>query len=738
MRRTSIGKVVVQKKMQESKGMLSRLYAGENLAVVHDSSAQTASFDVQNRVLYLPVWTNITDEMYDMFCSHEASHARFTPGGDTGWSLDTLKKVAGGSNNDNAIMVAKQYLNVVEDARIERMIMSRYRGLPAIYKTARKDFHTLRDAFGIREILSQGKSINDLPLIDRINLYAKDFGEFDVVFSDEEQKFVDRLDTTISWTEVVALATDLYEFAKHQNQNQQQQSQSRKLIVKKGNSQDGQSGEKINLDDYDEIEFDDSDSDGGEDANERSSDDRMGSDEHGEDSDGGSDESVDGTDGDSGSDGNSSDVGDESEQSASGVGIGREWSDSNEFIPEASVTEKNFEQALKDLAMHESNNTMGHLRPLPKYNLKDRIVPAKHYVDSWDDIVGGLSIDEIAEINDIIGESRKIVNHMGMIFDQKRNARGLARTQENNTGRLDMGKVALHRTTDNVFKTLRVEGKSKNHGMIMLIDGSGSMRHQIADTILQVANLVMFCQRVQIPFEVYMFSGTALYRNSGGVRSSGKLIQFVSSDMSSQDIAKTIKAMVLDYIRNGGLSNVRAEYGKSQSPVMTTGGGTPLNEATIIANQRMQEFRRDKKIDIMNMIYLTDGGADDMYGSSYRDPTSGRCFFRNSGISFHEFLLSCAAENFEIRNINFYIGRPTAKQEEFDQNGWIRCDNYMGYDSHFAMNGARLALYEPSTGSVTAPRSDSTDPTELLTAARDKKQKRRLINEFVTLIAEDL
>ena len=42
--------------------------------------------------------------------------------------------------------------------------------------------------------------------------------------------------------------------------------------------------------------------------------------------------------------------------------------------------------------------------------------------------------------------------------------------------------------------------------MVMFIDWSGSMSGMIQDTIHQVINLAMFCQKVQIPFEVYAFS----------------------------------------------------------------------------------------------------------------------------------------------------------------------------------------------------------------------------------------
>ena len=55
--------------------MLARLLAGENLTVVHNGEAETASFDLKNRTLTMPVLANMTPEVYELFVGHEVSHA---------------------------------------------------------------------------------------------------------------------------------------------------------------------------------------------------------------------------------------------------------------------------------------------------------------------------------------------------------------------------------------------------------------------------------------------------------------------------------------------------------------------------------------------------------------------------------------------------------------------------------------------------------------------------------------
>jgi len=58
---------------------LARLMAGEDLSVQHNPLAETASFDMNERVLTLPVWDNMSRSLYDMLVGHEVAHALWTP-----------------------------------------------------------------------------------------------------------------------------------------------------------------------------------------------------------------------------------------------------------------------------------------------------------------------------------------------------------------------------------------------------------------------------------------------------------------------------------------------------------------------------------------------------------------------------------------------------------------------------------------------------------------------------------
>ena len=58
----------------EIKGNLARLLATENLIVEH-KQVETAMFDVDRRVLTLPMWQKASNQVYDMLVAHEIGRA---------------------------------------------------------------------------------------------------------------------------------------------------------------------------------------------------------------------------------------------------------------------------------------------------------------------------------------------------------------------------------------------------------------------------------------------------------------------------------------------------------------------------------------------------------------------------------------------------------------------------------------------------------------------------------------
>ena len=185
-------------KLVEQKSMLAKLMAAENITVEH-KKIPTAAFDVKNRVLYLPIlkWKPGSDT-YDLFCAHEVGHALWTPF--EGWHSSASNKGKG----------FKSFLNVVEDARIEKKIKRKFAGARSHMIGGYKELMN-EDFFGLRKM---GMDVNDLGLIDRINLYTKAGTDYGIEFSEEEKDWVEKVMRTETFEDVLEVTEALYEYCK--------------------------------------------------------------------------------------------------------------------------------------------------------------------------------------------------------------------------------------------------------------------------------------------------------------------------------------------------------------------------------------------------------------------------------------------------------------------------------------------------------------------------------------------
>ena len=183
--------------LKEFKSQLAKLMANENIQIEHQKIS-TAKFDVKNRVLYLPIWTDMTGYTYDLLCGHEVGHALFTP--EEGWH-DAVVDKAKGKNYKN-------FLNVVEDARIEKRVQRKYPGLKQSFKKAYADLMK-KDFFGIGK-----RDINSFPFIDRLNLFTKSQYVLPVDFDEYETKLLEKVKAAESWDDVVAVTKEIYDYSK--------------------------------------------------------------------------------------------------------------------------------------------------------------------------------------------------------------------------------------------------------------------------------------------------------------------------------------------------------------------------------------------------------------------------------------------------------------------------------------------------------------------------------------------
>ena len=184
----------------EIKSQLAKLLATEDL-VVENRDVDTAQFNVGTRVLTLPLWKRASNTVYDLLVGHEVGHALFTP--DEDWT----KK----------IKVPQQFVNVCEDARIEKLMKRKY---PGLAKTFYEGYNELneQDFFEL-----DGEDINNFNLADRANLHFKSCSIISISFSSVEKQIVDLIGASETFDDTLNAAKVLYEYCVEKQKEQEQE-----------------------------------------------------------------------------------------------------------------------------------------------------------------------------------------------------------------------------------------------------------------------------------------------------------------------------------------------------------------------------------------------------------------------------------------------------------------------------------------------------------------------------------
>ena len=650
-------------KLSNTKSLLAKLLATENVTVEH-GKFPTASFDVKNRVLRLPIWKEMSGSLYDLMVLHEVGHALWTPA--EGWHESASKRGAG----------FKSFLNVVEDARIERKIKDKYPGgrksfTNGYLELVRKDF------FG-----TSGVDLNELNLIDRINLYFKAGSSSGIEFSEEEKGFIEKVATTRTWDDVVRVSEELYEYAKDHDSNTDMSDHEYDSFEFDDSEEDSEWNEDYDPSDYEGSENSEVDEleekfkehlkdllEAGEEEKEENSGSSSAtgegegeSEEEGKSAGDGSAKEGEEADTGENSKGENSSDGDKKISSGSegGTITDKDSKEVEDYKP-SSITDNNFRNK-EELLVDDSDGTYEYVN-LPKSNLKKIIIDYKdvqseireHYVDADSHYeVSNQILEAGKSFVEFRNKNKKTVEYLAKEFEMKKAADAHSRTLTANSGIVDSSLLHTYKYNEHIFKKISVTPDGKNHGLIMVVDWSGSMHRNIKGTVEQMMTLVMFCKRVNIPFEVFLFSDRYYTENRDDGEPYSKwthkeirhgdmvingfhLLNVFSSRMRAAELHSAYINMTAiassyerkwDY-RSNGYHSIPDKYDL---------GGTPLNNSLFAMNDFIPYFKTKNNVQIVNMVYLTDGesGGSNTYwtpggGSDNRETSHFGRYHSTSG-----------------------------------------------------------------------------------------------------------
>jgi hypothetical protein len=717
----------------EIKSQLARLLATEDLVVEH-KKVTTACFNVHTRVLTLPLWEKASNVIYDLLVGHEVGHALFTPNED--WSVNCK--------------VPSQFVNVVEDARVEKLMKRKYAGLAKTFFNGYKELND-EDFFQLED-----EDISTFNLADRANLYFKVGNFLPLNFTVEEQEIIDMIAGIETFEDSLHASEVLYKYCKKEKEQEQKVTDFDSHETPKGST----SGEQIEQSESEESE-----------------------------------------------DGESNQEQPEESGNYGGTAQGDQTDTSFDQNSEPEVrTDESLQEKIKDLV--NENGYENVYIEIPKLNLEtvigknsevhqvidesflEQINRSYEYAKenrektSLEEVKNFLFSEADSEFKKFKVSAQKEVNYLVKEFECRKAADSYARASTARTGVLDTARLHTYKFNEDLFKKVTVIPDGKNHGLVFILDWSGSMQHVLLDTLKQLFNLIWFCKKVAIPFEVYAFTNEWLrpsynqaslpsphYQNKEGlvsVDADFALMNLFTSKVNS----KELEHQMLNIWRLA-ICFSDSYYSKYTYPNRLCLSGTPLNESLIALHQILPQFQKENKLQKVQCVVLTDGEANHLpyhvevkrgenpylgvrgisaHNTFLRDRKLGTTYKFDYG--YHHYtdtLLRNLKDKFPTVNfigirvlpgrdanrfINLYHS-VSDKQYDKIQSDWKKLKSFTitnsGYDAYFGLSSS--ALSQDTEFEVADDASKAQIKSAFVKSLKSKKMNKKVLGEFIELVA---
>ncbi len=626
--------------------------------------------------------------------------------------------------------ISPQMVNIVEDVRIEKLMKRRYAG---ISKTFYRGYQELSDE---DFFCLENENIPTMSLADRINLHFKIGNFVSIPFSAGEQHIVEMVAACETFDEVLDAAEALYTFCKQEMQN-------KKNEVPEG-TQESSEGTQANVPNP-----------GGDDG-------------EGEPEDMQPDESYGGTaETDNTFDDDFSDLDGEPE----------------------TKTVDSLADAIKDLANMDGYENV--YIEVPKVDASKIIINNKTIHDSfceWDDVPAEAFEPIDIEFVKFKKDARKEVNYLVKEFECRKSADSYARATTARTGVLDCTKLHTYKYNEDLFKKVTTLPDGKNHGLVFVLDWSGSMCDVMLDTIKQLYNLIWFCKKVSIPFEVYAFTNDypiassdehgnptlrePCYQKRDGVFAIPEYFSLLNL-FTHKTNGKVLEQQMKNIFRLA-MSFRRSYWTNFMPPIGLSLSGTPLNEALISLHTILPEFKKENGVQKVQCVVMTDGEANwvkyhaELQRRWEDEPFIGvrsvspSCFLRDRKLGttysldsewyeFTDILLRNLKDRFtdvnfigfrvlESRDAGAFIRRYCGyfgKEFESTMQDWKKKKAFTisnsGYAAYFGLSANALAQNSDFDVSDTATKTQI--KSAFVKSLRSKKMNKKVLSEFVELVA---
>ena len=737
----------------EVKGQLAKLLATEDL-IVESKKVETACFNVHTRVLTLPMWDKASNNVYDALVGHEVGHALFTP--DSNWFEE--------------IDIPMGIVNVVEDARIEKMMKRKYAGLS---KTFYSGYHELSDSDFFK---IQGKNLNTFNFADRVNLYYKIGNYNDIPLkNDREKELLSMVGATETFEDVLDVSKLLHEYCKQEIEDMKKELEQKMEEEEQaqmfggsgsglGGSSDENSDEEINNDtQYQAVdaEEEDDESDFEDQPSSNISISQIPAAEL--------DAAIQKIEGGEGG----IEISSATELDRSIQNLNKSDSVQNEYfeLPQVNtghiiIDNAHIHKCIEIEWSEQIKNKKTHQYLESEYD------PSKYVLESLN--------DARKDFKDFKKSAQKEVNYLVKEFEMKKSASAYARAATSRTGVLDTTKLHTYKYNEDLFKKVTVLPDGKNHGLVFILDWSGSMNSVMLDTVKQLYNLIWFCRKIQVPFEVYAF--TNCYPNPN-TKTSYEVKEGVAQIDGSFSLMNLLTHKVNTKTLESQMENIYLiakalawQYTNYYNIPLGMGlSGTPLNETLVCLHEILPQFKKDNQVEKVQCVILTDGEAHPLrfhhefshrwgeecekyMGTSYigencilRDRKTGNTYaFDDNSFTMTDVLLQNLRDKFtDVNFIGFRILPPReasyfAKRyveygDELEKimKVWRKEKSFAikksGYHVYFGLSAS--ALDSDDTFEVKEDATKTDIKKAFFKSLKGKKMNKKILSEFIEFVA---
>lgn len=535
-----------QKTIESYSQMLSR----EGIRVNYSPDAITASFNIKERSIELPMYSYLGATECQLLTSHEVGHALFSK-----------------YDPDSFVEYGEKYgclFNIVEDIYIESEIKKEYPGLREVFRNGYTSLNK-ENFFGI-----DPEKVGSYSFLDRLNLFFKIGHCIKVPFNQEESEIIVDCYNLQSNDDVLAMCDRIKKFQEQKKQEQEQEEQEQSAMSSCENEQ--------------EQEQEDQDR-GQEESYETDTEEEPEQEQEQEDQEEQEPEEPEG----------SNDIADQTQE---------------------GFTYKNFEESVSsELEEKQEKNNINNASEAfvdTDIVLDLNNIPESEcvidYTNETKFIVNAVKRFPNSRFNQRMQEDleklRSLGNEGDAYFKMLKNAKRAKDVKLRNTGRIDTRRLAKYKTTETIFKKRIIQSKETNHGIVIMLDYSGSMNQQIKDVISQAILVCEFCKRNSIKFEIYLFGATT---NSPNYMTCPNVVYKIADQNTyTPEMLYVYSVNAKDYSPHFEKSLNKELYDMLKDKFYLYMSQTPMATATVASYYAIKRMKM-ANVDKTHLIFITDG-----------------------------------------------------------------------------------------------------------------------------------